>query len=517
MRRGTLPLIVGALAVITLLALALCPAPQPPVTPPNPPQSSHVVAFSKPLRYCIAPRFLASETRVQVLVDGSGSMAGIRGPALRYVRWIEQGLSRSRGAMGRGPVQIAQFDQRRGILTSVNFATFEREYAATGETTLDEAIASSADWDVTYILTDGVAAAGSGNGDCAAGVDAACVARAFQQTLLHPRGPSAGEMAGLWVFPLRATHDGIYYSERPLAPAQFDSNQLKQELLALYPPASNGSVTKIDVREPGVDKAGNLRYEYYGPRSLLLIIIARSDEIGRAAVASLVEVAAQNGVAFSTAGAPPIPDGLEAFPPIEVYPGWVPAVEWSALIASDASRPSGTIDVSLSDHGMLAVDCPPQKHGEADYLLSAGAVAPSSRCVELYQLPQFEYQLVAREGDQTALSKTVPTFSREWNASEDRLTLHVVCDNGGDRPCGSNPIRASYVAARRFDLGLATGQSAVGAAQQIEALSTDDPVRQPHRIYGFRQLMSFFYDDVATEKPKPNKLADIFICNGRGK
>ena len=516
MRRGTLPLILGAVVVAMLLAVALCPAPQPPVVPPTPPQSSHVVAFPKPVRYCIVPRIQESETRVQVLVDGSGSMFGIRDPALRYVRWIEQGISRSRGATGHGPVRIAQFDQRRGIVSSTDFATFDQEYKATGETTLHAAIASSADWDVTYVLTDGVDAAGSGNGECAAGVDAACVARAFQQALLHPHGPSAGELAGLWVLPLRTTHDGTYYTERP-TPANFNSNQLKQELVALYPPAATGSVTKIDVRDPGLDKANNLKYQYHGPRSLLLIVIARSDEIGRAAVASLVEVAAQNGVIFSDASASPVPDGLEAFPPIEVYPGWVPPVEWSALIASDTTRPSGTIDVSLNDHVRLAVDCPPQKHGEADYLLSADAKAPSSRCVDLYQLPQFEYQLVPQEGDQSALPRTVPVFSRESTASGDRLTLHVECDNGGDRPCGSNPIHASYVAARRFDLGFATGQSAVGAAQQIEALSTEDPVRQPHRIYGFRQLLSFFYDDVATQKPKPAKLADILICNGRGK
>ncbi|HEV7428331.1 MAG TPA: hypothetical protein VGQ46_18395 [Thermoanaerobaculia bacterium] len=475
------------------------------------------MAFATPVRYCIVPRIQQAETRIQVLVDGSGSMDGIRDPVLRYVRWIEQGISRSRGAAGNGPVRIAQFDRRRGIESSADFAAFDREYKATGETTLHAAIASSADWDVTYILTDGVDAAGSGNGECAAGVDAACVARAFEQALLHPHGPSAGELPGLWVLPLRTTHDGIYYTERPVAPSRFDSNQLKQELLALYPPPSTGSTTRIDVREPAVDKAGNLKYSYYGPRSLLLIVIARSDEIGRATVASLVEVAAQNGVTFSDVGSSPVPDGLEAFRPIEVYPGWVPPVDWSALIASDATRPSGTIDVSLNDHASLVVDCPPQKHGEADYLLSADAKAPSSRCVDLYQLPQFEYQLVTREGDQSAISKTVPVFSRESTASGDRLTLHVACDNGGDRPCASNPIHASYVAARRFDLGFATAQTAVGAAHQIESLSTDDPVRQPHRIYGFRQLMSFFYDDVASQKLKPAKLADMLICNGRGK
>src|SRR4051794_17405912 len=87
MRRGTLPLVLGGLGALLLIALALCPAPTPPPAPPKSTQVSQVVVFPRALRYCLPLRQLDGETRVQVLVDGSGSMAGIRGPVLRYVRW----------------------------------------------------------------------------------------------------------------------------------------------------------------------------------------------------------------------------------------------------------------------------------------------------------------------------------------------------------------------------------------------------------------------------------------------
>jgi hypothetical protein len=280
-----------------------------------------------------------------------------------------------------------------------------------------------------------------------------------------------------------------------------------------------GARVLVDVNTKELDPAGNLKYQYHGPRSLLLIVIARSDEVGRAAVASLVEVAGQNGVdSVPTSARVPMPDRLEALTPIEIYPGWLPQIEWLGLNASGETRPSGTIAASLRDNVQLVVDCPANKRGEADYLLPINTKVPSNRCIGLYQLPKFEYRLEGRDATElAALGKVVPRFSRGTTDSRDQLSLHLACENGGDRPCDSNPIHASYVAARRFDLGLSVDPAAAGPSQEVVAFSTDDPVREPHRIYGLRQLLSFFYNDIAVQKPSSMKLADITICNAQRK
>jgi hypothetical protein len=139
MRKGGLIIAVGVLVALILVIVAVIPRSGPKVHPPSVSGGSEVLVLDRPALYCPVNEIPPPHGRVQILVDGSGSMKGVREPVLGYVRWLEQAISRLRdSALVVDELRVAQFDRRRHILSSKSVRAFEREFDPRGETTRHE-------------------------------------------------------------------------------------------------------------------------------------------------------------------------------------------------------------------------------------------------------------------------------------------------------------------------------------------------------------------------------------------
>jgi len=504
--RSGLVMAIVAVAAIALIVMMLVPR-KPPIPLPAPHSlTTDVTQITEPVMVCFDKAVDVPRGKVQVLVDASGSMKGVRGPVVNYVRWLEQGISRLRdSALGIDQFRIAGFDKSRGQTVYPSVNDFIKSFEARGETTLHEAIRASKDWDLTFIITDGVAAAGAGSGDCASGIDAACVARALREAVsVEKTSTAVPPTPGVWIIPLWTRHAGVFYTERAVTVADFDRNasleSIHQEL-----------EQDVSITQPRSDHEGDLVFEYTGPRALMLIIISHSAELGRAAVIALQERMTENNVTAvesmrsSTAM-------LGAFPPLELYPGYLPRMEWASLAEDDNVIPKGTMDVDFVDRRRISVGCQAKSINEAGYLLTSKWKRAGSRCTPIYQLPMFEFGFLGNGGEkEEAISSFIRDFRRQRKADGDEFKLALTCGQQQERPCSSNPVRAQWVARPRYDQ---TGREGDSSAKPniVSLLTTTDLTKQPHRIYGFAPLLSYFFDEVAKDQ-RQIVLADIEVCH----
>jgi hypothetical protein len=506
-RRSGLFIALGALVVVILIVLALIPHPdRPPVVLPANDGHDQIVTLERAVVYCPEHPVPLPHGRIQVLIDGSGSMKGVRTPVLAYSRWIEQAISRLRGsALEIDNVRIAQFDRSRHFLNSASFRAFQKDYAPLSDTTLHEAVTASKDAELTFILTDGVAAAGAGSGDCAAGVDAACVARALKEAIHLEQTTLAEPNPGIWIVPLWTKHNGSLYTEKPLSIKEFKQDESLKRLQTELD-------EDISISNPKQDRAGNLYFDYIGPRGLLLIIIAHSADLGRSAVAALRERMTDNGVE-AVQSPQKIATSLASLPPIEIYPGYIPATAWTGLAESDDHPPKGTIDVKFAEHRRIELDCPRDALNESEFILSSRSTA-SPRCVEIYQFPAFEFAFVPKKAaDQEALSSFLSGYERTAGPTEEKFRLHLRCGKQTERPCGSNPVAAQWAAQSRYESSGPKAEGGTsGAAAIVDSISTSDLSLQPHRIYGVRSLLTVFYDEVRGDR-RQIVLADLDFCH----
>ncbi|MEO8382841.1 MAG: hypothetical protein ABI779_24500 [Acidobacteriota bacterium] len=504
MKRIVLPIVV--LVVVVLIVIALFSRPPKPQTPPGRSMESEIVSLERPVLYCAAKPLRMPRGKVQILVDGSGSMTGVRSPVLRYVRWVEQAISRLRdSAIGIDEFRIAQFDRRRGILPSATVAGFMSEFQPRGQTNLHDAIRSSAQYELTFIVTDGIAAAGAGSGDCAAGVDAACVARALQEAIHVEATTSDEPNPGIWMVPLWTRHHGPFYTEKAVPVASFD---VPENLQRLHSELNED----ISIQNPRMDSEQNLMFDYSGPRGILIIVIAHSADVGRQAIASLQERAAESDIAMIDS-VQATERETTAMPPIEIYPGYLPPVVWADLVESDESPARGTIDTEFLNHRQISLDCPRSSMNSADFSLSSRPVRATARCTAIYQLPAFELGFVEKDSrDGRSLASFLTNYKRTSNSDGDRFTLHLQCGDQEERPCSSNPLRAQWLAQTRYDQSGGKGQEGSGAQHLIASLSTTDPVAQPHRIFGLASLLSIFYDEVSRDQ-RQIVLSEIEFCH----
>jgi len=467
-----------------------------------------VVTLAEPVAYCPPLSQTIPHGRVQVLVDSSGSMLGVRQSVIGSLRWVEQGLSRLRdSALVFDEVRLARFDAARGIVTSGNFSALAAGYTPGGQTTLHRAILASRDFDLTFIITDGVAASGTGSGDCAAGVDAACVARAFRDAV-HPEQTTAiSPQPGIWMMPLWVRHSGIFYTEEPAGTAAFDGAASLQKVHSEL----GQDVSIANVR---ADREGNLVFDYTGPRGILLFVIARSDDLGRRAIAALRERMAENNVAAVTSlresGGP-----LSAFPPIELYPGYLPRLDW--IDFEEAETPMrGTLDVSFGGRRRIAVECAPGGRNEGEFNLTGRWPPRGGRCIDIYQLPAFEFEFAARNArDEASVAAFIAESNHATDSDRENFRLRLQCGEGEQRPCSSDPVPITWIAQSRYDYRAdASADDRSSAAAIVRAVATTDLVTQPHRIYGLESLLTIFFEEV-----RPNRrripIADLDLCHGR--
>lgn len=504
-------LIVAALLVIVLIAVVptLCHRSEEKPPPPPPVSEDNVITLAEPVPYCPPPQQTMPHGRVQVLVDSSGSMAGMRGSVPGTLRWIEQAVSRMRdSAVVLDELRLAQFDQTKGILESATFPGLAAEYAPSGRTTLHVAIQSTRDYDLTFILTDGVAAAGRSSGDCASGVDAACVARALRDAVHVEQTTAVAPLPGIWLIPVWGRHSGTFYTEKPTATADFDGTVSLQKL-------HDELGQNVSISNARSDSEANLVFDYTGPRGILLIVIARSDDLGRRAVAALRERMAENGVeAVSTIRDATRP--LSAFPPIELYPGFLPRIEWLELGELGQKPMSGTLDVEFANRRRIAVECAAGRRNVGEFFLDARRLRGGTRCVDVYQLPAFEFDFVGRDArDEAAISSFIAGSQREASGDRERFILTLQCGEGEQRPCGSDPLSATWLAQSRYDRSRGpAAEPRPGADAIIDAIATTDSVTQPHRIYGLDSLVTIFFEEVRDDHRRV-PLADLDFCHGR--
>jgi len=290
---------------------------------------------------------------VQVLVDGSGSMIGFDPKLPEIVRWSQHAISAIQNSVITiRNSRICTFREKEGISGCAGITGQIPPISSHGDTNLHEAINSTKDYALTFIVTDGVAATGDqGKGSCATGVDAACVARSLVNAI-HSNDTS--DDRGIWIVPLVAPYEGQFFTEESISPGSFQSQQAIEKVHSDIP---------IDaaIQNPRTGYGEKLVYTYKGPRSLLLIVIAKKSDVGRAAIQALWDRAEYLNVG-KLGALQKYSGGIAALTPIEVYPGHLNKVRWQSLNDSEEPDTSkGTIDAEASiqpEKTSLQVNCP---------------------------------------------------------------------------------------------------------------------------------------------------------------
>jgi hypothetical protein len=498
--------VIVLIVIILIVSSALGPSTAVVSTAPPPEPSADIITLAEPVPYCPGPVADIAPARVQVLLDSSGSMLGVRPSVLGILRWLDQSVSRVRdSAINITELRLAQFDAGRGILSSRNFSGLAADYRPSGRTTLHEAVAASHDYDLTFIITDGVAAAGSGSGSCAGGVDAACVARALRDAMHLEQTSTVAPQPGLWIVPLWVRHAGIFFTEKPVAVADFDNTASLQKVF--------GEVSQhVSISNARSDSEGDLMFDYTGPRGILLIVIAHSDDLGRRVISALHERMQENGIA-AISSVREATGPLSAFPAMELYPGYLPPMEWTRFSESAEKQMSGTLDAALNGR-TISVDCGPGQN-EGYFSLEARRVRGASRCVDILQVPAFEFDFIApTPADQAAVTSFIALSKHAMSGENETFDLTLRCGSGPQRPCATNPLTVTWTAQSRYDGSHQTSGTPSGADALINSIATSDPVTQPHRIFGLDSLVSTFFDEVRQDRRRI-PLAALDLCHGR--
>jgi hypothetical protein len=502
-----------------LLALAACQGnclgrAKPPNGGTAQSASSTDPTFSaEPVSYCRERSMAPPQATVQILVDGSGSMNGVTANVPDLVDWISHALSGLRGSsLEVASLRTCQFNQREGIFGCGSSAALQ-SYAPASETNLHQAIRAALDADLTFIVTDGVAATGSGgDADCASGVDAACVARALSDAVQPETGQDEGP--GVWIFPLVTTYDGRLFTEEMISPNDFDP---RATMDAIRDQLEKETV----VRDPRLGSDGRLHFFYQGPRALLLIVIGRPANLGRDAVWSLWNQTSLQGVT-RLESMKEFSSGIATLPPLEVYPGYLNQIRFESLKPTDEpSEHSGTMDVAFSASGSrpsVRIDCPPNGSGEGVYVLKGGRRERqhSATCVPIRQLPA--YSLLLEPSRERADAGDLGTLIRSYQAqeSEEILRLDLTCGASPRRPCESHPIPVRWNALRDYGhtaAAIAAAETGGIALASIKEASTLQPSREPHRVFGLAPVLQSFYELVEPDARRL-PLADLEFCNG---
>ncbi|HKO60516.1 MAG TPA: hypothetical protein VJV03_05095 [Pyrinomonadaceae bacterium] len=379
-----------------------------------------------------------------------------------------------------------------------------------GDTNLHEAINSASDYALTFVVTDGVAATGDkGKGDCATGVDAACVARSLVRWL---HGGDTSEDRGVWLVPLIAPYDGTFFTEEAIAPGNFRSDDAIQRIRADIP-------LDVSIQNPQSGAAGNLVYQYRGPRSLLLIVLAKKSEIGRAAIQALWERAEYMNVKQIKGELREYAGGVAALTAIEVAPGFLNKVSWTSLRESDEpGAMRGTLDaqkVGTPEKTILEVNCPDIGANSGQYTLEgSGKPTQVAGCVEIRMVPGVSFDLrPSRPEDDGDLRQFIKGFSLPAG-SYSSLNLDLGCPNDTNRRCSGRPIPVQLVAFMRYAEAadrIASSDKPSSTAAALSSLSTPHPSLEPHRINALSLIVTLFYREIANDA-RSAVLSSFDVC-----
>lgn len=504
-----------------LLLFVSCRQPPPPTgTGADGQDSSQLLFLDRPVKFCWRKPAQPKSGGVQILLDSSGSMVGFKPAIAPLVNWMQHSISQLQtSTLSIENSRLCQFEEKFGPTQGIGNCTAlnsaPARYEPASNTNLHVAIRSAKDYGLSFIFTDGVAATGGkGAGDCATGVDAACVARMLREVIGTPGSQPEDVNWGVWVMPLASTYDGLFYTEEPVAPASFDVAKTQQNVRA-----ETGVQPGLD--SPATGRDGRLNFKYRGPRMMLLIVIARWAEIGRDAVQALWERMESLRIRRikKLEELASVSGEVASFPPIEVYPGFVERLEWKSLEGSqEPGDSSGTIDVYfVPDKQAVEMSCLKDVEGAAVYHLNGSLTEAEkvSGCVDIHIVPPLTFSLrPIQPGDADAIPQFLQSFEQE-EGSYTKLRLNLSCDMSAPRPCRSNALAAQWVGLMQYGkaadaLASTTDEHAVPT--YLKQISTKHPSLEPHRIFGFADTLEAFYREVATEQHGV-PLADLKFCH----
>jgi hypothetical protein len=514
--------------VFALVLLAACrrTRPQSTLRPFPPPAGPAFPAAG--FTFCRDDRVAPVPARVQILLDSSGSMVGVQKLIPQLTTWMQHSLSLlRRSSLEVREGRVCQFSTRfeKGGTSfpgqcSPSLTQPLQGFQASGDTNLHRAIESAAQYDLTLILTDGVAATGSGGaGDCASGVDAGCVARNLRSVVTsRSLGRQEAEDWGFWLVPVVVPYNGKFFTEQKLAADTFDP-----KVVADHVRADTGRT--VTIGKPYQLRDGELAFEsYQGPRAMLLIVLARSTTLGRGMVQALWERTDFLGIR-QIRSLKDYSGSLSALPPMELFPGLAETLEWHSLAASTSVAAVGTIDATLAGAGSgrgrreIQVSCPPKGRGEGYFSLlgEARRTTKISGCVQIQVLPAIKFGLEPQsESDREALSTLMPSYQLTQPHDLSSLDLKLSCGPAAVRTCES-PIPIDWRASMHYETAadcLADPQCEARAPKLIRDLSTLKPQEYPDKIYGIAETLQEFFR-LASHDVKSQSMGHLSICRER--
>jgi hypothetical protein len=505
--------VVAACTLTTSLAIlslgVRCGGETEVVDPPSPPASTielrGTVAGTPIAAYdlCVRDERPADRSAgVQVFLDASGStrgfsVASVMSPLAQWVKRASIGSPTSGVELSLTRLQAFSTDGFIDLPTREETVTYEVGH---GNTNLDEVIARAQDEAITVIATDGVPyTTGLQSAACAGQVDVTCVAKKLREFI------DANPHPGMWIVPLFGRYDGKYAAEGQRIPnnpewAEQTTRQLKETL---------GGDIRLRAND-SADRATN-PFFYTGPRTLLLIVLAKDASMGRIFLSSLYERASQYRVALLgedfTAFNGMADHPLGAFTPVELYPGYTPRIssirgEKRKAPANLSDEAGGFISVKELREGnpfQAQVACAGARESTPDQVIDlAFSTGAHDRCRKMYSLPSVQYlpELPVKTGDSekkdasTLVRKLVLTQATAEQNGALRGEMHIRCAGGG-RGC-DNPSTIRIVAKVAYSDAaerLADRTGSVGAVAYLQRLSTESLVEEPFKVLALDRML----------------------------
>jgi hypothetical protein len=426
-------------------------------------------------------------------------------PAL--LAWIDQALSHMRRfEMSWSKTRACAFSGARPLSGCGGRQLSAASLKGAGDTTLDEAIASARDYDLSIIVTDGAGAGGAATKECATGVDAACVGRSLALALQPRAGEKAEPRGGVWMIPLVGHHNGPLFTEQLADPSSVDPASISEAVKADTSVAAEASGFRRDA-------SGMLFYQYSGPRTFLLAIIARQTDLGRAFVAAL-QARMQYAQVARLEKLSEYRGGLSALPALELYPGAAAGLRWSNLRVSQPA--CITLDARLRKDGAISIGCS-NARDEATVTLTATAPPDSYDCARLLMLP-----VMRTEIRQDRAFNAIRDYAWRGSAEDPRLPLQlqlqVACSRQWQSRLAGSCATVARVVSRR-DLSatvesLVSGKGGNEALGLVRKISSSSVIYAPHRAFQLVETLERFYRAVLplTASTQEAILGSIDFC-----
>jgi hypothetical protein len=457
-------------------------------------------------RFCAPAKLPAAKGSAQVLFDDSGSMSGYKAALPALALWSEQALSQVRQhGMTWTRTRGCYFSTARSLAGCTSPLLAPSAFRGAGATSLHLAIDSAAQYDLTVLFTDGASASGGGSGDCAGGVDAACVARAMARVLEPRPGEPQGAAGGIWIVPLVALYDGPLYTEQPLDPLQLNPEGIAQRVAA-------ETSTNAIARDPKRDAKGLVVYQYTGPRAFLALILAKNATVGRAFLAAL-KARMQFSQILGLTSMKAYQSGIAAMRPIEVYPGAAMPVSFAQ---SRVLEPVClTLDARVRPPNQLQVTCA-NPADEAVVRLDARTEPASPDCIEVLQLPR-----LAADQKPAGTLNAIRDYTWSGSATDPArplsLSLRVRCSKNWPLAPGQCQTAAIWELRRDYAgtaSALFTGKPASPALNAVRSLSVPEVASAPHRVFQLQETLEKFYRNALSVTPAADmsQLARVDIC-----